>query len=93
MKEIISDKIQTYYIKEEVSDLLDKCTYLDPRFKARYLSNTERVHDQIVREAEVVSSSIVLTDGHNSNNESQAATAAPQPPPSKKTKGLGAILK
>ena len=93
MKEIISDKIQTYYIKEEVSDLLDKCTYLDPRFKARYLSNTERVHDQIVREAEVVSSSIVLTDGHNSNNESQAATAAPQPPPPKKTKGLGAILK
>ena len=26
MKEIISDKLQTYYIHEEISDLLDKCT-------------------------------------------------------------------
>ena len=43
MKEILLDKIQTYYVSEEVSDLLDKCTYryLDPRFKARCLSNTE----------------------------------------------------
>ena len=49
MKEIISDKIQTYNIAEEVSHLLDKCTYLDPRFKARFLSNTERVHYQFLK--------------------------------------------
>ena len=81
MKEIISDKIQTYYIAEEVSDLLDKCTYLDPRFKVRYVSDKQRVYDQIIREAEVVSSSSTLTDGHNSNNDFQAANAADVPPP------------
>ena len=86
MKEIISDKIQTYYTTEEASDLLDKCTYLDPCFKARFLSDTERVLDQIVREAEVVSSSVPLSYNHNSNSESPA-------PPPKKAKGLGAILK
>ena len=40
----------------------------------------------MIREAEVVSSSVPLTDGHNSNSESHAR-------PPKKAKGLGAILK
>ena len=54
MKEIISDKLQTYYTHEEISDLLDKCTYLDPRFKAWYLSNEEQIQAQIKQEAEDV---------------------------------------
>ena len=59
MKEIISDKLQTYYIHEEVSDLLDKCTYLDPCFKARYLSDEERTQSQIKQEAEDVCISVI----------------------------------
>ena len=34
MKETIADKLQAHYIQEETSDLLDKCSFLNPRFKA-----------------------------------------------------------
>ena len=64
MKDIILDKIQTYYVAE-VSDLLDKHLYLDPRFKARCMSNTERALAQVKEEAEDTSVSLGLTDAHN----------------------------
>ena len=84
MKEIISVKIQTYYVAKEVSDLLDKCTYLDPHFKTRCLRNTERALALIKEEAEDISVSLDLTDNHNRNDDSEAAAPLP-----KKTKGLG----
>ena len=47
MKEIISDNLQTYYIHEHISDLLDNSTYLDPHFKSNYLSSEEQIHAQV----------------------------------------------
>ena len=89
MKKIILDKLQTYYIHEGISDLLDKCTYLDPRFKARYLSNEERMQGQIKQEAEDVCLSVM-----QESQESDHTTAVvPGAPPAKKMEGLGAILK
>ena len=85
MKEIISDKLQTYYIHEEISDLLDKSNYLDPRLKTRYLSDEERIQSQIKQEAENVCNSVMEPECTNEG--------VPAAPPAKKTKGLGAIPK
>ena len=90
MKEIISDKLQTYYIHEEVSDLLDKCTYLDPRFKARYLSDEEQTQSQIKQEGEDVCISVIQESHEPEQHTTEDILAAP---PAKKMKGLGAILK
>ena len=86
MKEIILDKLQTYYIHEGISDLLDKCTYLDPHFKAQYLSNEELIQAQIKQEAEDVYLSVMHEPDHTT-------AGVPGAPPAKKMKGLGAILK
>ena len=56
MKEI---RFQTCYIHEEVSDLLDKYTYLDPCFKARYFSNEGWIQVQIKQEAEDACNSVM----------------------------------
>ena len=42
MKETIADKLQAHYIQDETSDLVDKCSFLNPRFKTEYLANEER---------------------------------------------------
>ena len=86
MKEIISDKLQTYYIHEEISDLLDKCTYLDPWFKARCLKIEEQTRSQIKQEAEDVCTLIM----QESQEPERTTTGVPQ---AKRMKGLGAILK
>ena len=89
IKEIISDKLQTYYIHEEISDLLYKCTYLDPRFKTRYLSNEEQIQAQIKQEAKDVCHSVM----QELQEPDHTATSVPGAPPAKKVKGVGAILK
>ena len=89
MKEIILDKLQTYNIHEGISGLLDKCTDLDPCFKARYLSNEERNQAQIKQEAEDVYLSVM----QESHEPDHTTAGVPGAPPAKKMKGLGAILK
>ena len=89
MKEIILDKLQTYYIHEGISNLLDKCTYLDPRFKARYLSNKEQIQAQIKQEAEDVCLSVMP----ESQEPDHTTAVVPGAPPAKKMKGLGVIRK
>ena len=32
MKETISDKLQAHYLSQDTSDLIDTCSFLDPRF-------------------------------------------------------------
>ena len=86
MKEIISDKLQTYYIHEEISELLAKCTYLDSRFKAQYLSNEKQIQAQ---EAEDVCNSVM----EESQEPDHTTTGVPGAPPAKKMKGPRAILK
>ena len=47
MKETISDDLSARYIDGVLSELIDKCSYLDPRFKTRYLQNKEEMLIQI----------------------------------------------
>ena len=51
MKETISDDLSARYINLELSELNDKCSYLDPRFRTRYLNNKEETLVQIKFEA------------------------------------------
>ena len=82
MKETISDDLSARYIDLELSELIDKCSYLDPRFKTRYLNNIEETLVQIKSEA------ITIAD-----NIFKEKPDEDEPPPAKKSKlGLGAIL-
>ena len=86
MKETIADKLQAHYIQEETSDLLDKCSFLDPRFKAEYLANEERTLSQLTTEALIIAGKLSTADDQGEVED----TDLPAP---KKLKGLGAVLK
>ena len=86
MKETISDKLQAHYIQHEASDLLDKCSFLDPRFRADYLANEEETLSQLTTEAHVIAEK--LSTATDKSEVEEVATPAP-----KKLKGLGAVLK
>ena len=81
MKETISDDLSAGYLNNEMSELIDKCSYLDPRFRTRYLNNEEETLLQIKSEATEIADNIC-----------QDVQEEVQPPPTKKSKGLGAIL-
>ena len=51
IKETISDKLQSQYILQEFSDLLDVSSCLDPRFQLRYVVNSDKTIQQIRSEA------------------------------------------
>ena len=78
MKETISDDLSARYI--DSAELIDKCSYLDPRFKTRY-PKIEEMLLQIKSEATVIADDIYW-DNHDEVDEL---------PPTKKSKGLGAI--
>ena len=81
MKETITDSLGSRYICEEVSELIDKCNFLDPRFKTNALPDYASTITQLKAEAKEIVESL---DG----------TAEPEgaPPPPKNSKGLRAIL-
>ena len=88
MKEIISDKLQARYISQEISDLLDKCSYLDPRFREDHLADKDRTLSYIQSEAVSIADQLCTSRGSSSDDKE-----AEGPPAPKKLKGLGAILK
>lgn len=81
MKETITDSLGSRYICQEVSELIDKCSFLDPRFKTNALPDNASTIAQLKAEAKEIVESL---DG--------AAEPEGAPPPPKKSKGLGAIL-
>ena len=81
MKETISDDLSARYIDLELSELIDKCSYLDPRFRTRYVNNKEETLVQIKSEAITIADDIYKEKPQED-----------EPPPSKKSKGLGGIL-
>ena len=85
MKEIIGDKLQASYLHVETSRLLDKCSYLDPRFRVDYLVDKDRTLREI--ESEAVSIAAKLDSSFDATVDEEDL------PPSKKPKGLSAILK
>ena len=86
MEETISDKLQAHYIQHEASYLLDKCSFLDPRFRADYLANEEETLSQLTTEAHAIAEKLSTATDKSEVEE----VAAPAP---KKLKGLGAVLK
>ena len=82
MKETISDDLSARYIDSGISELIDKCSYLDPRFRTQYLNNTEETLMQVKAEAIGIAETIPM----------ETSVQEDQPPSTKKSKGLGAIL-
>ena len=81
IKETITDSLGSRYICQEVLELIDKCSFLDPRFKTNALPDNAGTIAQLKAEAKEI---IESPDG--------AAEPEGAPPPPKKSKGLGAIL-
>lgn len=86
LKEIISDKLQAQYLHQNVAQILDVCSFLDPRFRIAYLADKTSTLAQIESEACEVTDEII-------NEQSQNMEEITQPAPSKKLKGLAAVLK
>ena len=57
--------------------MLDKCTYLDPCFKARYLSDEERIQSQIKQKAEDVCISVMQESQKPEQRTTEGVLAAP----------------
>ena len=88
MKMVMSNDLKSRYTTM-LNELLDICSYLDPRFRSAYLYNKEEAIFEIKREAIAIAEkgaiapNTVMVDEEESNDE----------PPKKKLKGLAAILK
>ena len=84
MKETIADKLQAHYIQEETSDLLDKCSFLDPKFNTEYLANEKRTLSWLTTEAFIIIIAEKLNTGDDQGEVENIDIPAP-----KKLKGLG----
>ena len=90
----ISNDLRPRYSAPDISVLLDKCTFLDPRFRTSHLNDSEGTKVRIADEAVVI---LMNTDASTSCDSTSCATDCESTntgcqPPSKKRKGLGAIL-
>ena len=79
LKRIICDDLHSRYTTPDISELIDKCCFLDPRFKTQHLQDKDEVLMQITMEA--VENAEVL-EGDDNSLESE--------PPTKKFKELAA---
>ena len=84
MKDIIRRDLSTRYNSPEIAVLLDKCSFLDPRFKAEYLEDKEGTFEALTSEAAALADK-TTPPTHEHEEET--------PPPAKRAKGLAAILK
>ena len=89
IKEVISDKLQSQYIFQELSDLLDISSCFDPRFQVHYVVNKDSTVQRIKSEALEIAGTITDASLNSDNCEASSAT----PPVTKKVKGLAGILK
>ena len=84
MKETIADSLESRYIHQEVAELLDRCTFLDPRFKSNALPDSTSTIGLLKAEAKEIVKNLAAGPSSGAIEET--------PPPPKKSKGLGAIL-
>lgn len=89
IKTAILTDLQSRYNVQEVLELLDTCSLLDPRFCARYLQDKDSTLSRIKEEATQV---LETLDTSNDSESHDPPTVSDIPPPAKKLKGLGAIL-
>ena len=71
MKLAISNDLRPRYSAPDISILLDKCTFLDPRFRAGYLVDSEGTKVRIADEAVVI---LMNIDDCTSSDSTQYAT-------------------
>ena len=84
MKTIICEDLSSRYSAHSIH-LLDKCSYLDPRFRSKYITEKQEVVAQIKEEAVAVINSLIPSPGEKDDGTSED-------PPKKRAKGLATIL-
>ena len=84
-KAIISDLSQRN-TASDVVELLELASFLDPRFKAKYVTDEESIKDIIRNDG-------ILIHQSTSTSDPPQSSSAPQPPPAKKKRTLGSLLK
>ena len=82
MKATILEDLSTRYNIPIISTLLDKCCFLDPRFKVDHIQDSDLITSELQLE---LKSEATTSDDH-------ILEVAVSPPPTKKAKGLGVIL-
>ena len=92
MKQVMVDDLENRYSSPRISEVLDICSFLDPRFKSRYLENKENTISLITEEC------VTSLEGFDNSPEpiivdKQQHTTSSVSPPSKKSKGLSAIIR
>ena len=87
MKKALLDDLEGCYSLPAISDTLEICSFLDPRYKQNYLKNIEETKVAITHEC------LNLPASADDEASSPQASAVESPPPPKRSKGLGAILK
>ena len=87
MKAKISEDLQHRYNSLTVT-LLDKCSFLDPRFRGKYAMDKDEVTYQLKQEAVVV----LQSEDDKATTNDLAGNPEDRQHPKKKRKGLGAIL-
>ena len=90
LKATIASDLHSRYSSAMISQLLDKCSILDPRFRAEHVSDKDVVVGEL--EAEVMEIEDTPNCEQSGEHSSQSSATPAQPPPPKIAKGLGAIL-
>ena len=87
LQNIIATDLKSRYCNDDMTEILNICTYFDPRFRLEYVGDDV---DNILQrvKAEAIKVHVVNTETRSVSDDSQS-----QPPPQKKQKGLGAILR
>ena len=84
MKQAMRDDLEGRYDLPKVSEVLDICSFLDPRFKTRYLEDKMNTISLITEEC---TSFLEVSD-----NTTEPLVDEQPPPPAKRLKGLSAII-
>ena len=90
MKSVISTNLSSRYESAVISLIVDKCSFLDPRFKENYVADTDLTKSNLLTE---------MLEQHQDDcstsltNPPQQQDSLEPEPPAKKAKGLTAILK
>ena len=94
IKKKISAYLEKKYENIEVNELLDVATFLDPRFKMKFVEESDKdsVQERVVREGTYVAEQLSEEKEDNSRPESTGTAAVVTAPPAKKPK-LCTLLK
>lgn len=92
IKERVCISLKSRYADENVSELIDKAAFLDPRFRLDYVADEDVPHikDCIARETTKI---LEVLENQQSTESSSTCTRTPDAPPPAKKKRLGSLFK